>query len=159
MTFTDAAEDPIRAEVERWLRAVLVAPVAIPAAVVKTTFRCVLRRARATRERLAQPARVATSLFALAGRAVPRAATVPTRDPLIADAPPPVDLTMPEEAAASVDATALPIDQYESLAASQVVARLTSLTPAELDVVRRFEAGHRARRTVLGKIDQLLARA
>ena len=158
MTFTDAAEDPTRAEVERWLRAVIVAPVAIPAAIVKTTCRCVIRRARATRERLAQPARVATSLFALAGRAVPRAATVPALDPLTAGAPLPVDLTAPEEAA-TVDATALPIDQYESLAASQVVARLPSLTTGELDVVRRFEAGHRARRTVLGKIDQLLARA
>ena len=59
----------------------------------------------------------------------------------------------------SIDAATLPIDEYESLAASQVVARLPSLTPGELGAVRRFEADHRGRRTVLGKIDQLLAPA
>ena len=51
----------------------------------------------------------------------------------------------------------LPIDEYESLAASHVVARLPSLTADELRAVRAFEAAHRGRRTVLGKIDQLLA--
>ncbi len=54
------------------------------------------------------------------------------------------------------DADGLPIDEYESLAASQVVARLTALSPAELRTVRDFEGAHRGRRTVLGKIDQLL---
>ena len=42
-------------------------------------------------------------------------------------------------------------------AASQVVARLPTLQPDELEAVRIFEAGHRGRRTILGKIDQLLA--
>ena len=51
----------------------------------------------------------------------------------------------------------LPIDEYESLAASHVVARLESLTADELRAVQEFEAAHRGRRTVLGKIDQLLA--
>jgi hypothetical protein len=51
----------------------------------------------------------------------------------------------------------LPIDEYESLAASQVVARLANLTAEELDAVRRFEVSHRGRRTVIGRIDQLLA--
>ncbi len=59
----------------------------------------------------------------------------------------------------AIDAATLPIDEYESLAASQVVARLPSLTPGELGAVRRFEADHRGRRTVLGRIDQLLAPA
>jgi len=54
-------------------------------------------------------------------------------------------------------ANRLPIDEYESLAASQVVARLPTLTPSELEEVRSFEAAHRGRRTILGKIDQLLA--
>lgn len=57
----------------------------------------------------------------------------------------------------TADPAALPIDQYESLAASHVVARLESLTPDELRTVRSFETSHRGRRTVLGKIDQLLA--
>ena len=51
----------------------------------------------------------------------------------------------------------LPIEEYESLAASQVVARLPTLTTAELEDVRAFESAHRGRRTILGKIDQLLA--
>ena len=50
----------------------------------------------------------------------------------------------------------LPIEEYESLAASQVVARLPALTADELATIRRFEAAHRGRRTVLGRIDQLL---
>ncbi len=48
---------------------------------------------------------------------------------------------------------------YESLAASHVVARLRALSPSELEQVREFEAAHRGRRTVLGKIDQLLGSA
>jgi hypothetical protein len=53
-------------------------------------------------------------------------------------------------------ATTLPLEGYESLAASQVVARLGRLTPAELEQVREFERSHRGRRTILGKIEQLL---
>jgi hypothetical protein len=49
----------------------------------------------------------------------------------------------------------LPIDGYESLAASQVVARLGSLGADELDAVEAFERAHRNRRTVLGRIAQL----
>ncbi len=52
-------------------------------------------------------------------------------------------------------ASDLPIADYDSLAASQVVARLAALTPEELDRIERYEASHRARRTVLGKITQL----
>jgi len=51
----------------------------------------------------------------------------------------------------------LPIDGYESLAASQVVLRLGSLTPAELAAIADYESSHRARRTILGKIHQLQA--
>ena len=57
---------------------------------------------------------------------------------------------------AEAAAEELPIEEYESLAASHVVARLEGLSPSELRRVRRFEAAHRGRRTVLGKIDQLL---
>jgi hypothetical protein len=55
----------------------------------------------------------------------------------------------------AADATELPIDEYESLAASQVVARLTALDAQELALVERFERANRRRRTVLGKIEQL----
>jgi hypothetical protein len=158
MAATDPADDPIRAEVERWLRAVVGATIALPAAVVLGAGRCAARRARAAGARLTQPARLAASLLTAAGRARPRTATEPRPEPPTTTARPPVVVPAPEERP-SVDATALPIDQYESLAASQVVARLPSLTAGELDVVRRFEAANRARRTVLGKIDQLLAPA
>ena len=49
----------------------------------------------------------------------------------------------------------LPIPGYDTLAASQVVERLASLTPAELEAVRRHESATRRRRTVLHKIAQL----
>lgn len=51
----------------------------------------------------------------------------------------------------------LPIEGYDSLAASQVVLRLGSLTRDELVAVQTYEHSHRARRTILGKINQLQA--
>jgi len=62
----------------------------------------------------------------------------------------------PELADAAAPAP-LPIDGYESLAASQVVLRLGSLTPSELAAIADYESSHRARRTILGKIHQLQA--
>ncbi len=52
-------------------------------------------------------------------------------------------------------ATDLPIAGYESLPALNVVQRLATLRPDEVEAVRRFEEAHRARRTILAKIDQL----
>jgi len=49
----------------------------------------------------------------------------------------------------------LPIPGYDALSASQVVERLTGLAPSELDAVQAYEAAHRQRRTILGKIEQL----
>lgn len=51
----------------------------------------------------------------------------------------------------------LAIVDYDSLAAKQVVRRLSGLEPDELEDVRRYEASHRGRRTILGRIDQLQA--
>jgi hypothetical protein len=51
----------------------------------------------------------------------------------------------------------LPIPAYDTLAASQVVERLASLTPAELEAVRKHESAARRRRTVLHRIAQLNA--
>lgn len=155
---TTAADDPVRAEVERWLHAVVGATIATPAAIVGGAGRCVTRRAGAVRDRLVQPARLVKSLLDLAGRAAPAATDVGGVDPRDGGEPRPAVLTAPVDVP-SVDAAALPIDEYESLAASQVVARLPSLTAGELGAVRRFEADHRGRRTVLGRIDQLLAPA
>lgn len=50
----------------------------------------------------------------------------------------------------------LPIREYDGLSASQVVSRLTGLTPAELGAVRAYEEASRGRRTILLAIDRLL---
>ena len=60
--------------------------------------------------------------------------------------------------AASVPAD-LAIPGYEDLAASHIVARLDRLTRSELVAIRAFEVANRGRRTVVGKVDQLLARS
>ena len=49
----------------------------------------------------------------------------------------------------------LAIPAYDTLAASQIVARLSGLDGAELTAIRAHEASHRARRTILARIDQL----
>jgi hypothetical protein len=51
----------------------------------------------------------------------------------------------------------LPIPGYDALSASQVVERLAGLSTDELAAVRAYESGHRNRRTILGKIDQISA--
>lgn len=74
-------------------------------------------------------------------------------------APPlPVSRTVRHAAGAVSDAPGaddLPISGYESLAAIHVVERLGSLTPAELELIERFEAAHRGRRTILARVAQL----
>jgi hypothetical protein len=60
-------------------------------------------------------------------------------------------------AASPVDAALLPISDYDSLAASQVVARLEALGPDDLTAIGTYEAATRGRRTILGKVQQLQA--
>jgi hypothetical protein len=50
----------------------------------------------------------------------------------------------------------LAIVGYDELAASQVVACLTGLSPDELTAIADYERSHRNRRTVLAKVAQLL---
>jgi hypothetical protein len=49
----------------------------------------------------------------------------------------------------------LPIPGYDELAAPQIIERLAALQPDELERVELHERGHRRRRTVLGRIDQI----
>lgn len=49
----------------------------------------------------------------------------------------------------------LAIPDYDSLPAAHVLNRLPALTPDELEAVRRYEAGHRGRKTILNKVAQL----
>lgn len=50
----------------------------------------------------------------------------------------------------------LAIPGYDSLAASQVVPRLTTLGPDELGAIGSYEQANRGRRTILNRVTQLL---
>ena len=86
---------------------------------------------------------------AVAGRRSPtrsdRAASRRTRGP---------ERPAPDPAAAAIVGGALA--DYDTLSASQVVRRLESLGPEELDAVRRYEGSTRNRRTILNRAGQLL---
>ena len=76
----------------------------------------------------------------------PFPAPVPPRPTVVGETPP---------RPTGGSAPSLAIQDYDELSASQVVDRLDGLSRAELDAIREYEASHRARNTVLGKIDQL----
>ncbi|MBX7070008.1 MAG: hypothetical protein K1X38_11530 [Microthrixaceae bacterium] len=61
------------------------------------------------------------------------------------------DIRVPAEAGS------LAIPGYDALAASQVMPRLESLTPEDLEQIRTYEAAGRGRRTILSRIAQLQA--
>lgn len=52
----------------------------------------------------------------------------------------------------------LAIDDYTSLKAIDIISRLDSLDREQLSTISKFEAANRGRRTIISKIDQLLAR-
>ncbi len=92
---------------------------------------------------------VATLVATVARRRHPDAVEEPTRV-----APPPVPVEPPPSTPAP-HVEQLPIDGYDHLAASQVVDRLTALTPDELALVADYERAKRHRQSVLAKIAQL----
>ncbi len=59
---------------------------------------------------------------------------------------------------ATPTAESLPIPDYDSLSASQVVTRLRGLGDAELDAVRDYETATRGRKTILSRVQQLQKR-
>jgi len=81
-----------------------------------------------------------------------------------APAPPAATTTAPRatrarkatKATPAASAAHLPIREFDGLSASQVVSRLTGLTPEELRAVRAYEEASRGRRTILLAIDRLL---
>ena len=77
--------------------------------------------------------------------------------------PPPSAAATPSSAASPPsslgDASSLAIPGYDTLSASQVVPRLEGLSGDELEAIRAYEEGTRARKTVLTRIDQLLGSA
>ncbi|MGN6694617.1 MAG: hypothetical protein ACTHN0_10610 [Aquihabitans sp.] len=64
----------------------------------------------------------------------------------------PAEPATPRSSEAAAD---LPIADYDSLAASQVIPRLAGLSADELAAVEAYEVAHRGRKTILGKITQL----
>jgi hypothetical protein len=66
------------------------------------------------------------------------------KSPTVADAP--ID---------TVVVPPLPITNYDSLTAAQIIGLLDALSPAQRNRVAEHETAHRNRRTVLGRIDQL----
>jgi hypothetical protein len=91
------------------------------------------------------------------------AARTPTPDPApaaspnaTAAAPAPTPEARNGEPVADAPAVdTLPIPDYDQLSASQVVERLEGLDHDSLELIRRYEAAHRSRNTILGKIAQL----
>jgi hypothetical protein len=81
-------------------------------------------------------------------------AVASTDEPAPAGAATPADSVV-APARSSAASAELPISDYDSLAASQVIPRLNGLDPAEVEAVRAYEVAHRARKTILGKIAQL----
>lgn len=79
-------------------------------------------------------------------------ASGPVRPRPATDQARPSPSTSSERAPAAVT---LAIPDYESLSASQVVPRLSSLSPEELEAVRAYEDAHRGRKTILNKIAKL----
>jgi hypothetical protein len=91
-------------------------------------------------------------------RPTPTVAASPT--PAAAEpgpAPEPVRAEPATPGLAAPLADTLAIPAYDSLSASQVVPRLSSLSPAELEAVREYEAAHRGRKTILNRVAQLSA--
>jgi ElaB/YqjD/DUF883 family membrane-anchored ribosome-binding protein len=166
MTST-AAVDPVRAQVEATLRQVVDTVTAVPCELVRRTREAADRAAERVTESVATSVGLARSVGELAfgsllgiGRST--IAPSPERTP---SALPPESASVgavvdaaPVESVGRADSTAdhLPLEDYESLAASHVVARLDRLSRDELVQIREFEEAHRGRRTILGKIEQLL---
>jgi hypothetical protein len=79
---------------------------------------------------------------------VVRAASTPSRSASPASAAP--------EGTPAPTSSPLAIPGFDTLSASQVVQRLDGLTADELRAVRDHETGHRGRRTILNRVEQLL---
>lgn len=59
----------------------------------------------------------------------------------------------------AADAESLPIEDYDSFSAPELLARLEALSEAQLAEILAYEKAHRNRQTVTSRIKQLLARS
>lgn len=86
----------------------------------------------------------------------PTATPGPSAEPATESSGPAAADAAKAEGVPMVDDLAVP--GYATLSASQVLAHLQRLSPAELAAVAAYENGHRARKTVLARIAQMQSR-
>jgi hypothetical protein len=158
---TVRSADPVREQVEATLRRLVDTATIVPCEVIRVARRTMSESFGLARTMLnltvdgllGWDVDAGVPRLDSAGAGVPlRAAPAVAPDDPVVGADPP---TISSDRSAAAD---LAISGYEDLAASHIVARLDRLTPSELDAIRTFEVANRGRRTVVGKIDQLLAR-
>lgn len=154
--------------IEQWLDVAVYAPIGL-FALVKDELPAVVQRGRDRAEQQIQVYRFFGQMAVAYGKAEAQkrreagrtqahiaevvATTAHDVMPDVADTVPPVD---DEPVTDSALAEVPPFEGYDTLAAVHVVERLGRLSTDELRHVRVYEAAHRNRRTVLGKLDQLL---
>lgn len=87
----------------------------------------------------------------------PASGTPASAPPATGSAPvvPSSSVVPPTSATPAPSADRLAIPGYDSLSASQVVQRLAGLSRDELEAVGAYESAHRARRTILTRVNQL----
>jgi hypothetical protein len=162
-----AAADPVRAQVEETLRQVVDTVTAVPCELARRSRDAAGRAVERVSDTVTTSVGLARSLGELAfgsllgiGRsaAAPPRGRPPSALPTLSPATEPVVASAPVESVDREDTASdhLPLEDYESLAASHVVARLARLSVDELVQIRGFEEANRGRRTILGKIEQLL---
>lgn len=151
-----------RDPVDRVVDLVVAVPVSMTLAIsraVPAAWRAAQRRALPVVDAFADQAAEVTEVVEEAaeqavGAIGAAAAEVDGSDAHGADVAPDAAVVEPE---VGLTADELPIEEYDALAARQVVARLADLFPEELDAVERYEIAHRHRQTVLHRIAQLRA--
>jgi hypothetical protein len=148
---------PGRPLVEQWLDLAVYAPIGV-LTLLHDELPVVVRRGRERAEQRVQVAHFFGRMAVAYGQAEWKkrreaAAAAPAR-PTPAGSRSPVADGVADAGADTV--LTPPFAGYDTMAAVHVIERLRRMSPAELRSVRAYEAAGRARRTVLGKIDQLL---
>jgi hypothetical protein len=135
--------------IERVLDVVLYAPVGL-AVQLRTDMPRLVADGRAQLENRVKVARWVGEMAVHVGSKQLQARLHP---PVAAPATP-AAVTVPEVPAQPLSQ---PFEGYDNLAAAQIVQLLGRLPHVELEMVREYEAAGRHRRTILAKIEQLLA--
>ena len=141
----------------------MVRPLELPAALLEEVAGAVPLLVERTRSQVELAQRVVSHLPCLGRHGQSAGPAEDGAEGASSDAP--LAPVVPISAAAvepDVDAPApheLSIPDYDSLAASQVVPRLASLSIEELADVEAYERAHRARQTILNRVRQLQSAA